>query len=89
MEIQKKNNNSVPNDYNNSVKNNDISSQKVSEVSYLSPTKAVDPLVELKDSIHRRSPHSDIWICDNCSWTGDIHFMKIHPCKYNKKGDSK
>src|SRR5215212_4151817 len=33
--------------------------------------------------IHRRNPHSDTWVCDCCNWTGDIHFMKKHPCKHN------
>lgn len=36
-------------------------------------------------AIRRRSSYSDTWECDNCNWTGDIHFMKIHPCKFNKK----
>lgn len=40
-------------------------------------------------TIHRKNPYSDIWECDNCTWTGDIHFMKIHPCKYNKKNNNK
>ena len=29
--------------------------------------------------IQRRSPNSDIWICNNCTWTGDKWFMEnIH-----------
>jgi hypothetical protein len=39
-------------------------------------------------SIHRKSPNSDIWECNHCNWTGDIWFMKKHPCKFNnKKGE--
>jgi len=33
--------------------------------------------------IQRRSPNSDIWICNNCTWTGDIWFMEKHPCRQN------
>ena len=33
--------------------------------------------------IQRRSPNSDIWICNNCTWTGDIWFMEKHPCRHN------
>ena len=33
--------------------------------------------------IQRRSPNSDIWICNNCTWTGDRFFMEKHPCKQN------
>ena len=31
--------------------------------------------------IQRRSPNSDIWICNNCTWTGDKWFMEKHPCR--------
>lgn len=31
-------------------------------------------------NIHRRGS-SDIFECENCPLTGDIHFMKQHPCK--------
>jgi hypothetical protein len=30
--------------------------------------------------IHRRGS-SDIFDCEKCSLTGDIHFMRDHPCK--------
>ena len=33
--------------------------------------------------IQRRSPNSDIWICNNCTWTGDRFFMEKHPCRQN------
>jgi hypothetical protein len=33
--------------------------------------------------IQRRSPNSDIWICNSCTWTGDIWFMENHPCRHN------
>ena len=33
--------------------------------------------------IQRRSPNSDIWICNNCIWTGDKWFMEKHPCRQN------
>jgi hypothetical protein len=33
--------------------------------------------------IQRRSPNSDIWICNNCTWTGDKWFMEKHPCRQN------
>lgn len=35
--------------------------------------------------IQRRSPNSDIWICNNCTWTGDLFFMEKHPCRQNVK----
>ncbi len=31
-------------------------------------------------NIHRRGS-LDIFECENCSLTGDIHLMKQHPCK--------
>jgi hypothetical protein len=37
--------------------------------------------------IQRRSPNSDIWICNNCYWTGDIWFMEKHPCRQNVKNN--
>ncbi len=37
--------------------------------------------------IQRRSPNSDIWICNNCTWTGDIWFMEKHPCRQNVKNN--
>jgi ribosomal protein L37AE/L43A len=33
--------------------------------------------------IRRRSPKSDIWICNSCTWTGDKWLMEKHPCKQN------
>lgn len=71
------------NDKDIDTKTNEHSLQvsEVSEVSYIKEEQGTI----IPQSIHRRSPHSDIWECDNCNWTGDIHFMKIHPCKFNKK----
>jgi hypothetical protein len=37
--------------------------------------------------IQRRSPNSDIWICNSCTWTGDKWFMEKHPCKQNVKNN--
>ena len=37
--------------------------------------------------IQRRSPNSDIWICNNCTWTGDNWFMEKHPCRQNVKNN--
>ena len=37
--------------------------------------------------IQRRSPNSDIWICNNCTWTGDKWFMEKHPCRQNIKNN--
>ena len=37
--------------------------------------------------IQRRSPNSDIWICNNCTWTGDRWFMEKHPCRQNVKNN--
>lgn len=39
--------------------------------------------------LHRKYPRSDIWACDNCSLTDDIHFMEKHPCKNNKIREKK
>lgn len=36
-------------------------------------------------SIHRKYPGSDIWACHNCNMTADIWFMKIHPCRNDRK----
>jgi hypothetical protein len=33
--------------------------------------------------IRRRSPNSDTWICNSCTWTGDRFFMEKHPCRQN------
>jgi frataxin-like iron-binding protein CyaY len=33
--------------------------------------------------IQRRSPTSDIWICNSCTFTGDKWFMEKHLCKQN------
>ena len=37
--------------------------------------------------IQRRSPNSDIWICNSCTWTGDKWFMEKHPCRQNVKNN--
>jgi hypothetical protein len=37
--------------------------------------------------IQRRSPNSDTWICNNCTWTGDRFFMENHPCRQNIKNN--
>jgi hypothetical protein len=37
------------------------------------------------NNISRIHPHSDIWKCDCCNFTGDKWFMAKHPCKNNKK----
>ena len=37
--------------------------------------------------IQRRSPTSDIWICNSCTWTGDKWFMEKHPCRQNVKNN--
>ena len=37
--------------------------------------------------IQRRSPNSDIWICNSCTWTGDVWFMEQHPCRQNIKNN--
>lgn len=40
-----------------------------------------------QDTIHRKYQHSDIWVCDNCSLTGDKWFMIKHPCKNNNNNN--
>ena len=42
---------------------------------------------EITILIQRRSPYSDTWICNNCSWTGDRFFMEQHPCRQNIKNN--
>ena len=37
--------------------------------------------------IQRCSSNSDIWICNNCTWIGDIWFMEKHPCRQNIKNN--
>ncbi len=37
--------------------------------------------------IQRRSPNSDIWICNDCTWTGDKWFMEKHQCRHNVKNN--
>ena len=37
--------------------------------------------------IKRRTPNSGVWICNNCTWTGDFFFMETHPCKYNVRNN--
>jgi hypothetical protein len=41
--------------------------------------------LEISDSIYRIYPHSDTLACRNCYQKGDIHFMKKHPCRGNKR----
>ncbi|HEX9319302.1 MAG TPA: hypothetical protein VF884_10235 [Nitrososphaeraceae archaeon] len=37
-------------------------------------------------SIHRRSYSSDIWVCDDCKFTGDRFFFEnVRVCPRNKK----
>ncbi|HET7643934.1 MAG TPA: hypothetical protein VFK40_10535, partial [Nitrososphaeraceae archaeon] len=71
-------------DTKNDIKTNGHSLQ-VSEVSVVSGNGKES----IPDPIHRRNPNSDIWECKNCAFTGDIWFMKKHPCKYNKKSIKK
>jgi hypothetical protein len=28
-----------------------------------------------------------MWICNNCTWTGDKWFMEKHPCRQNVKNN--
>ena len=49
---------------------------------YNSDNEKID---DIETKIHRKYPHSDIWICDDCTDFGDIHYMKIHQCRFNKK----
>lgn len=37
--------------------------------------------------IRRRSPNSDTWICNSCTWTGDRWFMEKHPCRQNVRNN--
>jgi hypothetical protein len=37
--------------------------------------------------IQRRSPNSDTWICNSCTWTGDRFFMENHSCRHNIKNN--
>ena len=37
--------------------------------------------------IRRRFSHSDIWICNSCTLTGDRWFMENHPCKQNVRNN--
>lgn len=57
----------------NNTENNSLYPYNVSQVSQAS-----------QNSIHRRNPNSDTWECDNCNIRDDIHFMKVHPCEFNK-----
>ena len=78
----------IPKNYNITTKNDNRIDEntnehllEVSQVSHLSSDQKEESL----SSIRRKYPHSDIWVCDNCNLSDDIHFMKIHPCKHNKK----
>jgi len=42
---------------------------------------------KIPENIRRRSPKSDVWICNNCKLSDDIYFMKNHPCKNNIKNN--
>lgn len=44
---------------------------------------------KIETKINRKYPHSDIWICDECTDFGDIYYMKVHPCRHNKKKNSR
>lgn len=37
--------------------------------------------------LRRRSPNSDIWICNSCTWTGDKWFMEKHQCRQNVRNN--
>ncbi|MDR4491935.1 MAG: bifunctional DNA primase/polymerase [Candidatus Nitrosocosmicus sp.] len=43
----------------------------------------IENLTDFNPNIHRVGA-SDIWICDLCSSSGDIHFMNAHDCKGDK-----
>ena len=39
------------------------------------------PLPRIVNHIHRSSPRSDIWLCENCKSRGDKWYLMIHICK--------
>jgi hypothetical protein len=54
------------------------------EFSVTTVTTVTYPQANQKN-IQKLYPHIDIWICKNCNDKGDIHYMRIHPCKSNNK----
>ena len=50
-------------------------------------TATVTPATTTTILIRRRSPNSDTWICNSCTWTGDKWFMEKHPCKQNVRNN--
>ena len=44
----------------------------------------VQPTNQL-ENIYRQWKGGDVWACNNCNDRGDIHYMKIHSCRNNKK----
>ena len=70
-----------------STNNEEIQAQKLS----LDSIDSIDGTLHNVDSgnIHRIYPHSDIWECDHCNLTGDIHLMKKVPCKNDNKKNPK
>jgi hypothetical protein len=44
-----------------------------------------DKNIDHLDKLHPIWKGGDIWGCDDCNDRGDRHYMKIHPCKKNKK----
>ncbi len=59
------------------------SSNQEDHNSHLSSDSTFEPLSSYINLNIHRIGSSDIFECENCSISGDIHFMKDHPCKKN------
>jgi len=56
---------------------------KVEKIENLETTSYTSYRPDRIGPLHRRYAHSDIWACDNCTFTGDWWFMEKHLCKNN------
>ncbi len=61
--------------------NSKQSSNQDDHHSHLSSDSSLEPLSSCINLNIHRIGSSDIFECENCYLTGDIHFMKEHPCK--------
>lgn len=61
--------------------NHSSNQQEENQKSDSSSDDFIEPLSSYINLNIHRIGSSDIFECENCSLTGDIHFMKDHPCK--------
>ena len=65
------------------LSNNSRLKEQIDQSKHNNKSERNGKIVKNSILIQRRSPNSDIWICNSCTWIGDIWFMEKHPCIQN------